>query len=317
MPTTKTFDVATFGEAMLLLIADRPGALEHAEFFTKRIAGAEINVATGLARLGFDVHWASRLGADSMGRYLIQQMRSEGVNCEHVVTDASQKTGFQFKGRVDDGSDPEVEYHRKGSAASLMQPADIDEPWLRQARHLHATGVFAAISPNALDTAKRTLQIAREADSTISFDPNLRPTLWPSTEVMRQEINALAAGADWVFPGLAEGQLLTGLQTPEEIAQFYRQQGASLVVVKLGPDGAYLDDAQAGTTYVPGCPVEKVVDTVGAGDAFAVGVISGLLDGLTVQNAVRRACWIGARQVQVLGDSEGLPTRAELQAAGY
>lgn len=317
MPTTKTFDVATFGEAMLLLIADRPGALEHAEFFTKRIAGAEINVATGLARLGFDVHWASRLGADSMGRYLIQQMRSEGVSCEHVVTDASQKTGFQFKGRVDDGSDPEVEYHRKGSAASLMQPADIDEPWLRQARHLHATGVFAAISPNALDTAKRTLHIARHAGSTISFDPNLRPTLWPSTEVMRQEINALAAGADWVFPGLVEGQLLTGLQTPEEIAQFYRQQGASLVVVKLGPDGAYLDDAQAGTAYVPGCPVEKVVDTVGAGDAFAVGVISGLLDGLSVPDAVRRACWIGARQVQVLGDSEGLPTRAELQAAGY
>ena len=180
MPTTKTFDVATFGEAMLLLIADCPGALEHAEFFTKRIAGAEINVATGLARLGFDVHWASRLGADSMGRYLIQQMRSEGVNCEHVVTDASQKTGFQFKGRVDDGSDPEVEYHRKGSAASLMQPADIDEPWLRQARHLHATGVFAAISPNALDTAKRTLQIAREADSTISFDPTCAPRCGPA-----------------------------------------------------------------------------------------------------------------------------------------
>ena len=98
---------------------------------------------------------------------------------------------------------------------------------------------------------------------------------------MRTEINALAAGADWVFPGLAEGQLLTGLQTAEEIAQFYRQQGARLVVVKLGPEGAYYDDAQAGTGYVPGCPVEKVVDTVGAGDAFAVGVISGLLDGLT------------------------------------
>lgn len=317
MTTSKTFDVATFGESMLLLIADRPGPLELAETFSKRIAGAEINVATGLSRLGFNVHWASRLGADSMGRYLINQMKSEGVNCDHVVQDASQKTGFQFKGRVDDGSDPEVEYHRKGSAASLMQPSDIDEAWLRQARHLHATGVFAAISPNALETAKRTLQVAREAGSTISFDPNLRPSLWPSEAVMRTEINALAAGADWVFPGLAEGQLLTGVQTAEEIAQFYRQQGARLVVVKLGPEGAYYDDAQAGTGYVPGCPVEKVVDTVGAGDAFAVGVISGLLDGLDVVGAVRRACWIGARQVQVLGDSEGLPTRAELQAAGY
>lgn len=313
----KTYDVATFGEAMLLLIADRPGPLEQAEGFTKRIAGAEINVATGLARLGFSVHWASRLGADSMGRYLVRQMRGEGVDCNHVVMDASQKTGFQFKGRVTDGSDPEIEYHRKGSAASLMQPADIDEPWLRAARHLHATGVFAAISPNALETARRTLELARSAGSTISFDPNLRPTLWPSEDVMRREINALAAGADWVLPGLAEGRLLTGESTPEGIAAFYRARGAKLVAVKLGEEGAYFDDAQAGTGYVPACPVEQVVDTVGAGDAFAVGVVSALLDGLPVAQAVRRGCWLGARQVQVLGDSEGLPTRAELQAAGY
>ena len=165
--TTKTFDIATFGEAMQLLIADRPGPLENAEFFTKRIAGAEINVATGMARLGFSTHWASRLGADSMGRYLIAQMRSEGVNCDHVVLNAAQKTGFQFKGRTDDGSDPQVEYHRKGSAASLMTPADIDEAWLASARHLHATGVFAAISETSMDSAKRTLEIARAAGSTI------------------------------------------------------------------------------------------------------------------------------------------------------
>ena len=315
--TAKTFDIATFGEAMMLLIADRTGPLENAEFFTKRIAGAEINVATGMARLGFNTHWASRLGADSMARYLINQMKSEGVHCEHVVLDAAQKTGFQIKGRSDDGSDPQVEYHRKGSAASLMTPADIDEPWLAAARHLHATGVFAAISHTSLATAQRTLQIARAAGNTISFDPNLRPTLWQDEATMRREINALAAGADWVFPGLAEGTLLTGHKTPEAVARFYRDQGASLVVVKLGEEGAYYDDDQAGTGYVAGYPVEKVVDTVGAGDAFAVGVISGLLDGRSVADAVKRGCWIGALQVQVLGDSEGLPTREALIAAGY
>ncbi len=317
MPPAKTYDIATFGEAMLLLIADRPGPLELAQSFSKRIAGAEINVAIGLSRLGFDVHWASRLGDDSMGRYLIHTMRAEGVNCEHVRLDAGQKTGFQFKGRVDDGSDPPVEYHRKGSAASMMRPADIDQPWLQAARHLHATGVFAAISPNALATAQRSLELARAAGSSITFDPNLRPTLWPSQEVMRREINALAAQADGVLPGLAEGQLLTGLSRPEDIAAFYRDQGAQWVVVKLGEQGAYFDHAQAGSGYVPACPVAQVLDTVGAGDAFAVGVISGLLDGLELAAAVRRGCWLGARQVQVLGDSEGLPTRAELRAAGY
>ena len=101
------------------------------------------------------------------------------------------------------------------------------------------------------------------------------------------------------------------------MAKFYRDQGAKLVVVKLGETGAYYDDAVVGTGYVDGCPVEKVVDTVGAGDAFAVGVVSGLLDGKTVHEAVKRGCWIGALQVQVLGDSEGLPTRAALTAAGY
>ena len=315
--TTKTYDIATLGEAMQLLIADRPGPLEEAEFFTKRIAGAEINVATGLSRLGFSVHWASRLGADSMGRYLIKQMQSEGVNCERVVLDAAQKTGFQFKGRTDDGSDPQVEYHRKGSAASLMTPADLDEAWLASARHLHATGVFPAISATSLATAQRSLQVARAAGSTISFDPNLRPTLWKDEATMRRELNALAAGADWVFPGMAEGELLTGHTTPEAVAKFYRDQGATLVVVKLGEAGAYYDDATAGTGYVEGCPVDKVVDTVGAGDAFAVGVISGLLDGRSVPEAVQRGCYIGALQVQVLGDSEGLPTREALTAAGY
>ena len=313
--TTKTFDIATFGEAMMLLIADRPGPLEQAEFFTKRIAGAEINMATGMARLGFNTHWASRLGADSMARYLINQMKAEGVHCEHVVLDPAQKTGFQIKGRTDDGSDPQVEYHRKGSAASLMTPADIDEPWLAAARHLHATGVFAAISDTSLQAARKTMEVMRAAGRSISFDPNLRPSLWATPEHMRTSINALAALADWVLPGIEEGRLLTGEQTPEAIAAFYRRQGASLVVIKLGAEGAYYDSTE-GTGYVAGFPVAKVIDTVGAGDGFAAGLVSALLEGKTVPEAVRRGAWIGARAVQVLGDTEGLPTRAQLNEAG-
>lgn len=310
------FDIATLGEAMVMLIADQAGPLEQVKHFTKFACGAEINVAIGLARLGFDVRWAGRLGADSMGRYLIDKLRGEGVDCSRVAMDASRGTGFQFKARSADGADPVVEYHRKGSAASRMRPADLDERWLDRARHLHLTGVFAAVSPETLATSQRALEVARTAGHSVSFDPNLRPSLWANESRMRNEINALAVQADWVLPGLAEGRLLTGQTTPEEIAAFYRHQGVRLVTVKLGRDGAYFDDAGAGRGYVPASPVEKIVDTVGAGDAFAVGIISGLLDGLDVRAAVRRACWCGARQVQVLGDSEGLPTRADLAAAG-
>jgi sugar/nucleoside kinase (ribokinase family) len=308
-------DVALFGEMMMMFIADRPGPLEDVPSFHKRTAGAETNVAIGLSRLGLRVAWASRLGTDSMGRYLLGEMRREGVDCSHVVCDPAQRTGFQFKGRVTDGSDPLVEYHRKGSAASQMGPDDVDAEWLRTARHLHATGVFPAISASARAAGHKTLEVMRVAGRTISFDPNLRPTLWASPEAMRDEINALAFQADWVLPGLEEGRFLTGESTPEGIARFYRARGAKLVAVKLGPDGAYYDSEQ-GSGRVPGFPVQEVVDTVGAGDGFAVGVVSALLQGRGVEDAVRRGAWIGARAVQVLGDTEGLPTQADLQAAG-
>ncbi len=316
MTEPAAFDVALFGEAMLLLVADRPGPLEDAQSFHKRTAGAETNVAIGLSRLGLKVGWASRLGTDSMGRALLAAMRAEGIDCSHVITDATQRTGFQFKGRVTDGSDPPIEYHRKGSAASHMGPADVDEAWLRSARHLHATGVFAAISDTSLQAALKSMDVMRAAGRTISFDTNLRPTLWSSTETMRHWVNELASRADWVLPGIEEGLLLTGHSKPEDVAKFYRERGARLVVVKLGAEGAYYDSDVAGTGRVDGFPVKEVIDTVGAGDGFAAGVVSALLEGRSVPDAVRRGAWIGARAVQVLGDTEGLPTRAQLEEAG-
>lgn len=309
------FDVVTLGEAMVMLVAAQPGPLEQVEVFHKRTAGAETNVAIGLARLGLKVGWGSRLGCDSMGRYLLASIQAEGVDCSHVALVPGERTGMLFKGQVRDGSDPPVEYHRAGSAASRMALADVDRDWLLGARHLHATGVFAAVSADSFQVVQRTMRLMRDAGRTVSFDPNLRPTLWASTEAMRTGIHELAALADWVLPGLEEGRLLTGARTPESIARFYLDLGARMVVVKLGPDGAYYDDG-ACRGYVPASPVDRVIDTVGAGDGFAVGVISGLLEGKDLPHAVARGAWIGARAVQVSGDTEGLPTREALRQAG-
>ena len=316
---SKLLDIVTFGEAMMMLVADRPGPIEDAEVLYKRTAGAETNVAIGLARLGFKVGWASRLGTDAMGRYLRKAMEREGIDCSRVLNDATRSTGFMFKGRVADGSDPPVEYHRKGSAASHMTVADIDVEWLCSARHLHATGVFAAVSASCNGVVQTVMAKMREAGGTVSFDPNLRPTLWSSPSVMKESINRLALQANWVLPGMEEGRFLTGEQTPEGIARFYRDQGADLVVVKLGAEGAYFDGKIGGewmAGYAPPFPVAEVIDTVGAGDGFAVGIISALLEELPIAQAVKRAAWIGARAVQVVGDTEGLPTRDELRAAG-
>ncbi|WP_088286832.1 sugar kinase [Ideonella sp. A 288] len=307
-------DVVTLGEAMALFVACESGPLETVQRFDKRTAGAETNVAVGLARLGLRVGWASRLGDDSMGRFLLHEFSREGIDCSHVAVVPGARTGFMFKGRVDDGSDPPIEYHRRGSAASAMTPDDLDGPWLASARHGHLTGVFPALTAGTLAATQAAIARLREAGRTLSFDPNLRPALWPSAQAMRERINDLAARCDWVLPGLDEGRQLTGEATPEGIAAFYRAQGASLVVVKMGAEGAYFN-GQQGCGHVAAWPVERVVDTVGAGDGFAVGLISALLDGRPVAEAVRRATWIGARAVQVRGDTEGLPTRAELMAA--
>lgn len=309
-------DVVTLGEALVLMAADQPGPLATVQSFTAYTAGAETNVAVGLARLGLRVGWASRLGDDAYGYQLLQAFTREGIDCQQVAMVPGERTGFMYKGRVDDGSDPPIDYHRRGSAASQMRPQDLDMNWFAHARHLHVTGVFPALSNNTLAATRLSMQTMREQGRTISFDPNLRPALWSDAAHMRDTLNDLAAQADWVLPGLEEGRQLTGQQTPEDMAKFYAQAGASHVVVKLGADGAYYQgpDAQG---YVSAYPVAHVVDTVGAGDAFAVGVISGLLEQLPLQKAVQRAAWMGARAVQVRGDTEGLPTREALQAEGF
>ncbi|WP_432216729.1 sugar kinase [Pseudomonas kribbensis] len=305
-------DILSFGETMAMFVAEQCGDLAFVDQFHRRIAGADSNVAIGLSRLGFNVAWLSRVGADSLGRFVVETLAREGLNCSHVEVDNAQPTGFQLKSRNDDGSDPTVEYFRRGSAASHLSPQSIT-PTLLGARHLHATGIPPALSASAREMSRELMTRMRNAGHSVSFDPNLRPSLWASEQEMISEINRLAALAHWVLPGLSEGRLLTGFEDPADIAAFYLDQGAEAVAIKLGPQGAYyrthLDQG-----FVAGVPVETVVDTVGAGDGFAVGMISALLEHLSFPEAVRRANWIGSRAVQSRGDMEGLPTRSELTA---
>jgi dehydrogluconokinase len=310
-------DIVTLGEAMTMFVAETPGPLDGVMRFSKRTAGAETNVAISLARLGFQVGWQSRLGNDSMSRFLLNAIGGEGVDCSQVSCYAGERTAFMFKGRVEDGSDPPIEYHRQGSAASRFGPEHLNEAQIAAARHLHVSGVFPALSASTLAATRRAMALARAHGKTIGFDPNLRPTLWPSREAMREMVNDLAAHADWVLPGIEEGRLLTGHETAEAIARFYRERGAKRVVVKLGAAGAYFDDVDAGCGHVAACAVAQVIDTVGAGDGFMVGVTSALLEGHSIAAAARRGAWIGARAVQVRGDTEGLPTRAQLEPSGF
>ena len=213
-------DVLCFGETMAMFVAEQAGDLAGVGQFGKRIAGADSNVAIGLARLGFKVRWLSRVGDDSLGRFVLDSLRCEGLDCSGVEVDANHPTGFQLKARSDDGSDPAVEYFRRGSAASRLSPAMVSPVWL-QARHVHATGIPLALSDSSRALSHALLDAMRAAGRSISFDPNLRPSLWPDQSSMVREINALAAKANWVLPGLEEGRLVQVLPAWDFIASYH------------------------------------------------------------------------------------------------
>ncbi|HCL6626748.1 TPA: sugar kinase [Citrobacter amalonaticus] len=307
-----SLDVITIGEAMAMFVATQTGDLAEVEPFIKRVAGAELNVATGLARLGMKVGWVSRVGNDSFGRFVLNSLKKEGIDAQGVTLDERYATGFQLKSKVENGTDPIVEYFRKGSAASHLSVADYNEAYFSAARHLHLSGVAAALSACAYELLAHTARTMKAQGKTLSFDPNLRPVLWKSEAEMIEKLNRLAFQADWVLPGLKEGMILTGQQTPEGIADFYLRHGVKAVVLKTGADGAWYKTADGEKGSVAPVKVDNVVDTVGAGDGFAVGVISALLEGRTLHQAVTRGNKIGALAIQVQGDSEGLPTRETL-----
>lgn len=305
-------DILLLGEPLVLFAAADEGPLATVRRFDRFCAGAELNVAIGLARLGLDVGYLSRVGDDSFGSHLCEVMDREGIDRTGVVVDPDRPTGFMLKARAAPGDDPVIEYHRRGSAASRMSARDMPVAPGRRTRQLHLTGICPALSDSCRELAFALAAATRAAGRRVSFDPNVRPHLWPDRDAMVATLGGLAALADLVLPGLEEGRLLTGRQSPQEIATHYLDRGAQHVVVKLGPAGAFCASRGAPGVFVPGRPVERVVDTVGAGDAFATGVISGLLDGLGLAEATARGNVLGARAVRFPGDSDGLPTREEL-----
>jgi 2-dehydro-3-deoxygluconokinase len=153
-------DVVVFGEAMAMFIADAYSPLEPADHYTRDFAGAELNVAVGLARLGYRVGWMSRLGTDPFGRYIVRRVRQAGVDTSRAVFDAQYPTSFQLKSRVRH-RDPEVVYYRHGSAASHMAPNPEDDAYVRTAQHLHVTGILPALAESACAYARHTIAHAR------------------------------------------------------------------------------------------------------------------------------------------------------------
>lgn len=297
-------DVVTIGETMVLFIPTSTGPLRYASGFEKTIGGAESNVAIGLSRLGHQCGWISRLGNDEFGLYVRNFIRGEGVDTSEVVFDDIHPTSVFFKERKI-GQEPKVYYYRKGSAASYLTPKDLNENYIKQAKFLHITGITPALSETCKQTIYRSIEVAKAHNVTVVFDPNIRLKLWSREEAQKVLID-IASHCDIVLPGLEEGQIITGEKSHDGIARKLLALGPKLVVIKLGARGAYYANNQE-AELVPGFPVEQIIDPIGAGDAFAAGLLSGLLRGWMIPDAVKLANRVGAYALTVAGDVEGLP----------
>lgn len=303
-------EVVTFGESMVLFRGDQELPLEYVHQFHKQMAGAESNVAIGLARLGHSAGWFSKLGEDAFGRYILQNIRGQGVDTSRCTYTDAAPTAVFFKERRSGGK-TQVYYYRQGSAASLMTKDDLDESYLAEAKILHVTGITPALSESCFELTMHAMDVARRNQLRIVFDPNIRWKLW-DRDTAKTRLLELAARADYILPGLDEGEFLTGRSRPKEIAESFLKLGAKAVVVKLGKDGAYYQSLTE-SGQVPSISVQEI-DPVGAGDGFAAGFISGLLRQDTMSVAVSRANAVGAIVVGTQGDIEGLPNEEELQA---
>lgn len=299
------------GEPVGLFIAQREVELEDVMSFTSMVAGAEFNVAVGLSRLGHSVRYYTRLGNDPFGKKIVKCMQLNGIDTTLIEYSKERKTGFMLKGKTSHG-DPEIAYFRENSAAAAISPRNIEQIDLSSCGYLHLTGILPSLSPSTLAATFELISRAREAGMAISFDPNLRPQLWPDQKTMVHTINELARQVDCFLPGVGEGQLLIGTSDPEQIAKHYLSLGVKTVVVKIGSKGAYAASKKE-QFYSPTFHVDKIIDTVGAGDGFAAGVLSALIEGLSLKEAVCRGNAIGTIQVMNVSDNDGLPRRDELE----
>ncbi|MFC4334261.1 sugar kinase [Salininema proteolyticum] len=263
-------DAVCIGESMIVGSVPPPHRLRDAHSVSLHCAGAESNVAIGLAALGGDVAWAGRLGGDPFAGHIIDVLRQSGVDTRCVEYDSSAPTGVYFKDPTGEGT--QVYYYRAGSAASRMGPGFLDK--VPAARALHLSGITPALSDTCAQMVKTAVDGRRlGTGSILSFDVNYRPALWSVAEAA-PVLGELAESADLVFTGLDEAQTLWNTATPDDVRELLPRPTA--LVVKDGAVGATLYLRDQPPVHLPTPPVD-VVEAVGAGDAFAAGVLHGLL----------------------------------------
>lgn len=277
----------------------RPLARQSALALT--VGGAESNVACALVALGHSAAWLGRVGDDPLGRRVLEDLTARGVDVSAVETDSGRPTGVYFKDPGPDGTG--TYYYRRDSAAAVMDPSLANLPLLRRTRVLHLSGITAALSDSCAELVTHIVSRRAVPGPVISFDVNHRAALWRHRPADAAPVLLeLARGADLVFVGRDEAETLWGTLTARDVRDLLGP-GPALVVKDAG-HGATAYGADGEETFVP-TPATRVVERVGAGDAFAAGYLAALLEGRTPCNGLRLGHLVAAA---TLSTREDVPT---------
>ena len=302
-------DIVSLGECMVELFSDEP--IGAAPYFHKSFAGDTLNMLFMASTLGTPCGYITRLGEDPFAQYLVDEMRGQGIDSSGVKL-VPGFTGVHFVSLLPKGG-REFVYYRKGSAASTMTPDDLDVEYIGRAKVLHISAIPQAISASARATVVKAAQIAKERDVTVSYDTNLRPSLW-TIEEAREAMHDVLPYVDIVFPSHPEdtGPLI-GASSEAEVVQFFKSRGVDTVAVKRGESGAWVA-TQKETASVSALAPQGVLDTTGAGDAFVGGFLHCIVQGLDAFEAARWGTASAGLKVAGRGAVASQPSREQVES---
>jgi 2-dehydro-3-deoxygluconokinase len=301
--------IVALGEPMIEFNQARADAPDQ---YLRGFGGDTSNMAIAAARLvggAGRVGYVTRVGDDAFGRMLVDLWRAEGVDTGGVVADGQAPTGVYFVTHGAHGH--EFSYLRAGSAASRMNVDTLPADVLRAATILHVSGISQAISATACDAVFAAIAIAEASGARISYDPNLRPKLWPLARA-RATIMATIAQCDWFLPSLDEAKTLSGQDDADAIIDWCHALGAPVVALKRGRDGVVVSDGHRIET-IRGHGVD-CVDATGAGDCFDGAFAARSLAGDSPFDAARYANAAAALATTGFGAVAPLPRDAAVRA---
>lgn len=261
------------------------------------IGGSGAIVACGATRLGMDVALAGLVGDDAFGRLQLDALRARSVNVDSVVVDPQQRTGLS------------VIFRREGDRAILtllgaigeLKIDDIDQVTLAGARHLHISSYF--LQTSLRPDVPKLLELAHAAGAKTSLDTN-----WDPEEQWSIGADGVLADVDCFLPNAEEARRISGCETAEEALAALAAEVAT-VVIKLGPGGAIARSGSESAHH--GALDVDVVDTVGAGDSFDAGFLTGRLRGFSLERSLALACACGSLSTRATGGVNAQPSMAE------